>query len=96
MCHTGCRTRWSAPHVLAFDRPAAEALYAELADVVKPGHQARSATDAAGVFIDEIVALCRDCQVPDTLAAVGIAEKDLPKLAEDAMEADPAAGEQPA
>lgn len=73
------------PHVLAFNRPAAEALYAELADVVKPGHQARSGAEAAGVFIAEIVALCRDCQVPDTLAAVGIAEKDLPKLAEDAM-----------
>ena len=73
------------PHVLAFNRPAAEALYAELADVVKPGHQARSASEAASVFIEEIVALCRDCQVPDTLAAVGIAEKDLPKLAEDAM-----------
>jgi alcohol dehydrogenase class IV len=73
------------PHVLAFNRPAAEALYAELADVVKPGHRARSSAEAADVFIAEIVALCRDCQVPDTLAAVGIAEKDLPKLAEDAM-----------
>lgn len=73
------------PHVLAFNRPAAEALYAELADVVMPGHQARSGAEAADLFIAEIVALCRDCQVPDTLAAVGIAEKDLPKLAEDAM-----------
>jgi alcohol dehydrogenase class IV len=73
------------PHVLAFNRPAAEALYAELADVVKPGHRARSSAEAADVFIAEIVALCRDCQVPDTLAAVGIAEKDLPRLAEDAM-----------
>lgn len=73
------------PHVLAFNRPAAEALYAELADVVKPGHGAGSPAEAAGAFIDEVVALCRDCQVPDTLAAVGIAEKDLAKLAEDAM-----------
>lgn len=73
------------PHVLAFNRPAAEVLYAELADIVKPGHQARSTTEAAAIFIAEIVALCRDCQVPDTLAAVGIGEQDLAKLAEDAM-----------
>lgn len=73
------------PHVLAFNRPAAEALYAELAGVVKPGHGATSATDAAGAFIAEMVALCRDCGVPESLTAVGIGEQDLPRLAEDAM-----------
>lgn len=73
------------PHVLEFNRSAAEPLYAELAEIVKPGHGAGSTGAAAAAFIAEIVAICRDCQVPDTLAAVGIGAKDLPKLAEDAM-----------
>ena len=42
-------------------------------------------TASAEAFIAEMTAICRDCKVPDTLAAVGIAEKDLAKLAEDAM-----------
>ncbi len=73
------------PHVLAFNRPAAEALYAELAGIVKPDHRANSVAASAEAFIAEMTAICRDCKVPDTLAAVGIGEADLPKLAEDAM-----------
>ena len=74
------------PHVLAFNRPAAEPLYAELAEPVRPGYRAASAADGASAFIAEIVAICRDCEVPASLSAVGIGETDLPKLAEDAMQ----------
>ena len=73
------------PHVLAFNRPAAEPLYAELAELVRPGYRAGSAAEGASAFIAEMVAICRDCEVPASLTAVGITEADLPKLAEDAM-----------
>jgi len=73
------------PHVLDFNRRAAEQLYAELLETVKPGHFISSVAGASAAFIDEITAICRDCEVPNTLSAVGIAETDLPKLAEDAM-----------
>jgi len=73
------------PYVLEFNRPAAEELYAELADVIKPGYRRASVAADAGVFIAEIEALCRDCAVPGSLSAVGIGEADLSKLAEDAM-----------
>lgn len=73
------------PHVLEFNMPAAETLYGELASFVKAGHPVGSNRSDAGVFVDEIISICRDCKVPDTLAAVGIAETDLQKLSEDAM-----------
>lgn len=71
-------------HVLEFNLQAAEALYAELADIVKPGLRGSQA-ERARAFIDEMTAIGRDCQVPRSLAAVGIGRDDLKKLAEDAM-----------
>ncbi len=73
------------PHVLQFNLPAAEALYAELAEIVKPGLRATSPAERARAFIDEMVSIGRDCHVPGSLAAVGIGQDDLKKLAEDAM-----------
>ncbi|MBB4441553.1 MULTISPECIES: iron-containing alcohol dehydrogenase [Rhizobium] len=73
------------PYVLEFNRPAAEALYAELSDVIQPGYRRQSDAADAVAFIAEIEAICRDCGVPGSLSAVGIGEGDLSKLAEDAM-----------
>jgi alcohol dehydrogenase class IV len=73
------------PHVLEFNLPAAEALYAELAGIVKPGLQATSSRDRARAFIDEMISIGKDCTVPASLSAVGIIQDDLKKLAEDAM-----------
>ncbi|WP_324765619.1 iron-containing alcohol dehydrogenase (plasmid) [Sinorhizobium meliloti] len=73
------------PYVLEFNRPAAEALYAELADVIQPGYRRQCDAADAAAFIAEIKAICRDCEVPGSLSAVGIGEGDLSKLAEDAM-----------
>ena len=73
------------PHVLEFNLPAAEALYAELADIVRPGLRATSQRDRARAFIDEMISIGRDCAVPASLSAVGIGQDDLKKLAEDAM-----------
>jgi alcohol dehydrogenase class IV len=73
------------PHVLEFNLPAAEALYAELAGIVKPGLQTTSSRDRARAFIDEMISIGQDCTVPASLSAVGITQDDLKKLAEDAM-----------
>ena len=72
-------------HVLEFNLSAAEALYAELAGIVRPGLQATGQAERARAFIDEMASIGRDCQVPASLAAVGIGRDDLKKLAEDAM-----------
>ncbi len=74
------------PHVLEFNLPAAEALYAELAGIIiRPGLQATSSRDRARAFIDEMISIGKDCTVPASLSAVGITQDDLKKLAEDAM-----------
>jgi alcohol dehydrogenase class IV len=73
------------PHVLSFNLPAAEALYAELAPIVDPSTAGKSTGERARAFIAAVRAICRDCKVPASLSAVGIGEADLPKLAEDAM-----------
>jgi alcohol dehydrogenase class IV len=73
------------PHVLEFNLPMAEALYAELAEIVKPGLRVTSQRDRARAFIDEMISVGRDCAVPASLSAVGIGQDDLKKLAEDAM-----------
>jgi alcohol dehydrogenase class IV len=71
-------------HVLEFNLQAAEALYAELAEIVKPGLRG-SPAERARAFIDEMTSIGRDCKVPASLADVGIGRDDLKKLAEDAM-----------
>jgi len=71
--------------VLEFNLPAAEALYAELAEIVKPGVPAVSQPNRARAFIDEMISIGRDCAVPPSLSAVGIRRDDLKRLSEDAM-----------
>jgi alcohol dehydrogenase class IV len=71
--------------VLRFNLPAAEVLYAELAPIVDPTARDFPVAEAAQRFVDALAAICRDCKVPATLAEVGVQEKDLPRLAEDAM-----------
>src|SRR3954469_3127008 len=71
-------------HVLEFNLQAAEALYAELGEIVKPG-LGGSQAERARAFIDEMTSISRDCQVPASLADVGIGRDDLKRLAEDAM-----------
>jgi alcohol dehydrogenase class IV len=71
--------------VLQFNLPEAEALYAELAPIVDPKTEGLSVGQKARLFVDAMVAICRDCNVPASLADVGIGAGDLKKLAEDAM-----------
>ncbi|MCJ2010271.1 iron-containing alcohol dehydrogenase [Methylobacterium sp. J-092] len=71
--------------VLRFNLPEARALYAELAPILDPDARDRPAAEAADRFVAALAAICRDCGVPPSLAAVGIAETDLDRLADDAM-----------
>ena len=71
--------------VLRFNLPEAEELYAELAPIVDPKSEGMNVSQRARLFVDAIAAICRDCNVPASLADVGIARSDLKKLAEDAM-----------
>ena len=71
--------------VLRFNLPAADVLYAELAPIVDPTVRDLPVAEAAQRFVDALAAICRDCKVPATLAEVGVQEKDLSRLAEDAM-----------
>ena len=71
--------------VMRFNLPDAAALYAELAPIVDPAAAGRPEAEAAGMLVDALDAIGRDCGVPATLSAVGIGEGDLDRLAADAM-----------
>ncbi|MEM1112683.1 MAG: iron-containing alcohol dehydrogenase [Pseudomonadota bacterium] len=74
------------PEVLRFNAPAAQGLYAELAQIVLPD-------EALGVepssrctqFIDYFIALIADLGLPASLSDAAVPEDDLPMLARDAM-----------
>ncbi|MCK1710011.1 iron-containing alcohol dehydrogenase [Bradyrhizobium sp. 143] len=72
-------------HVLRFNLPAAELLYAELAPIVDFQAVNLSVAKRARLFVDAMAAICRDCKIPLSLEDVGIGSEDLNKLAEDAM-----------
>lgn len=65
--------------------PEAEAAYAELAPILEPTAAVLPRAEAAARFVALMEAICRDCGVPASLAEVGVAEADLPRLAEDAL-----------
>ena len=71
--------------VLEFNLPAAAPLYAELSVILDPSAADLSVGKKADIFFAGMSAICEDCGVPKSLASVGIAERDLPRLAEDAM-----------
>ena len=71
--------------VLAFNLPAADALYAQLAPALREdvGHAAPPATGQA--FLDGVAALTGELGLERTLRDVGVRDADLPMLARDAM-----------
>lgn len=70
--------------VARFNLPAAHAEYAQLLDIVKPGHQGDGAAKAEA-FVAYLASLAPSVGLPTTLREVGIGSKDIPVLASDAM-----------
>lgn len=74
--------------VLAYNLPAAEALYAELAAVISPAQRFASPAAAAQWFVDDMARLVAAMPFAQTLRAVGVGEGDLDLLAADAMKVE--------
>jgi alcohol dehydrogenase len=72
------------PHVLRFNLPAAAGLYAELAAIVAPA-AGGDAPQRAQAFIGALEHLIEGSGLVRRLRDVGVAERDLPTLAEQAM-----------
>jgi alcohol dehydrogenase len=72
------------PHVLRFNLPAASGHYAELAGIVVP-HASGSEEARAQALIVAMQQIAKITGVETTLQQVGIAERDLDRLADDAM-----------
>jgi len=72
------------PQVLQFNAPAAEAHYAEIADILVPGRGSRAASRVAEL-VTWLSQLPVELGLPTRLRDVGIAETDLDALAEDAL-----------
>ncbi|HMQ58013.1 MAG TPA: iron-containing alcohol dehydrogenase [Rhizobiaceae bacterium] len=73
------------PHVLAFNLPAASALYAELAPVVFPELSSGSEAVCAKGFVEGFAEMGAELGMVTRLADVGVSHNNLPMLAEDAM-----------
>lgn len=73
-------------HVLRYNLPAAQHLYAELATTLSGEHCPAELHQAAQYFIDQMQALVRSTGIPQTLREVGVGERDLALLARDAMQ----------
>ncbi|RFC64366.1 iron-containing alcohol dehydrogenase [Fulvimarina endophytica] len=73
------------PHVLDYNREAAEAHYADLGPIVFPHLAGLSQTNAAKGLADGFRALSQTLEIPTRLGEVGVSHNNLPKLAEDAM-----------
>jgi alcohol dehydrogenase class IV len=73
------------PHVLEFNMPEAEALYAELAPIVFPELTGKSAAAQAEGLVAGLKALGPMLGMQTRLSEVGVSHNNLPMLAEDAM-----------
>lgn len=73
------------PSVLAYNMPAAETLYAELAEIIVPAATGSVGARAAAL-VQALQNLIADVGLPATLAEAGVPVTDLPMLAADAMQ----------
>jgi alcohol dehydrogenase class IV len=73
------------PHVLAFNMPEAEHQYAELASLIFSELDGKSHSKKIDGMLAGIAKLSPDLGLESTLRQVGVEEKDLTVLAEDAM-----------
>jgi alcohol dehydrogenase len=73
------------PSVLSYNMPAAETLYAELAEIIVPAATGSAAARAAAL-VEALKQLIADVGLPATLAEAGVPAAELPMLAADAMQ----------
>lgn len=73
------------PHVMEFNMPEAEELYAELAPIMFPALEGKSHGEKIDGMLKGVAALSPDLGLETTLREVGVEEKDLTMLAEDSM-----------
>lgn len=73
------------PNVMEFNMPAAESLYAELADIIFPTLAGKTQSQKIEGMLTGIAALSPDLGLPTQLREVGVKESDLELLATDAM-----------
>ncbi|MEM1317802.1 MAG: iron-containing alcohol dehydrogenase [Pseudomonadota bacterium] len=73
------------PHVLEFNMPSAEGLYAEIGPLIFPELAGKSDAEIGQGMIDGFKALGPKLGMQSTLAEVGVNHNHLPMLAEDAM-----------
>ncbi len=72
------------PHVLRFNAPVAASHYAEIGSILSPN--ATGSDEARSLaLVETLSALTAELGLETRLTQVGIAQKDLPGLAEDAM-----------
>ena len=71
--------------VLNFNRPAAEAWYAQLASAVLPGQRFASPREACDGFIDFMTRLVARMPFAQRLSEVGVTESDINQLTDDAL-----------
>lgn len=69
---------------MRFNLEVAHLMYAELGQIIKPGLQGSTMQQAAQL-VDYLGSLAGELGLPTRLRDVGIAEKDIDQLAEDAM-----------
>ena len=72
------------PHVVRFNAPAAEGLYAEIAEIVAPG-QGTDAASKTAALVAALADLAPSLGLDTRLRSAGIGREHVPKLAEDAM-----------
>ena len=70
--------------VMRFNLEVAHAMYADLGQIIKPGLQG-SSMEQATQLVDYLGTLAGELGLPTQLRQVGIAEKDIDQLAQDAM-----------
>ena len=73
------------PSVIAFNAPAAEKLYAELAPLLVPDCQPGDAASLTDQLITALSQLSPRCNLPSRLRDAGVPESSLEMLAKDAM-----------
>lgn len=74
--------------VLAYNLPAAEGWYAELASVINPAQRFGSQAEGARWFVGDMARLVSDMPFAQRLRDVGVTETDLDLLATDAMKVE--------